>query len=323
MDQSTLERQLPLSTESIVDAVGSGTSPAAKWDRDVAKRALDELFSHAGRYRSSKEYDELMAFLRLFRSYAPFNAMLLHTQMPGARYVAPAHRWRSQYGRRVKPNARPLVILQPMGPVMFVFDVSDTEPMDGAPALPPEVERPFEVYGRKIGSELGWTIENAKRDGIRVYDQQAGSQSAGSIRTTAGGSTLQVQVRERPEPQFITVPLRYQLLLNADHETEARYATLVHELAHLYCGHLGTPNPRWWPDRRGLSTDIEEFEAESVCHLVCRRLGILTRSDQYLSGYLDAHDEIPPISLDRVLVAARMIEEMGMNRLPPRKEPRQ
>jgi len=98
-----------------------------------------------------------------------------------------------------------------------------------------------------------------------------------------------------------------------------RYATLVHELGHLYCGHLGTPNDRWWPNRRGLSLKSREFEAESVAYLVCRRAGIEPPSDEYLSGYLEQDGEVPMISLDRVLTAAGLIEQMGRESMKPRK----
>jgi hypothetical protein len=47
----------------------------------------------------------------------------------------------------------------------------------------------------------------------------------------------------------------------------SKYATLVHELSHLYCGHLGTPNDKWWPDRTELTKEIREFETESICYL--------------------------------------------------------
>lgn len=132
------------------DWPGWSDSPAGAWERDAAKRTLDELFAHTIEYRSSKAYYEMLRFVAGFRWYSPFNAMLVHIQRPGARSVAPAHRWLYKYGRTIKPGARPLVILQPMGPVMFVFDVSDTE---GA-SLPPEVEKPFEVRGGKVGSRL-------------------------------------------------------------------------------------------------------------------------------------------------------------------------
>src|ERR1022692_2633394 len=108
-------------------------------DEEATRRALDELFRLTHQYNSTKAYDELLKFMRRFRFYAPYNAMLIHIQMPGAKFVAPPHRWLHQYRQRIKPGAHPLVILQPMGPVMFVFDVSDTEPLPDAPPLPAEV----------------------------------------------------------------------------------------------------------------------------------------------------------------------------------------
>jgi hypothetical protein len=296
------------------------SSPAGVWQRDSAKRALDDLFSLARQYKSSKEYFELIRFVGRFRFYSPFNAMLVHAQMEGARYVAPPHRWLREYKRRIKTGARPIVILQPKGPVMFVFDVSDTEPEEGAPPLPTKVETPFAVRQGKVGSELWRTIDNAKRDGISVIEKDAGSQSAGSIRVAQPGNELKVLSKVKPAEEYVTVPVRYEMLLNAKHTSEAKYATLVHELAHLYCGHLGTPNEKWWPDRRGLSQEVCEFEAESVSYLLCQRLGIGSPSDEYLSGYLEANEESPQMSLDCMLKASGLIEQMGRDRLKLRKE---
>jgi len=279
------------------------------WNQDASKRALDDLFSNAAKYRTSESYRELLQFITRFHSYAPFNAMLVHVQKPGAKYVLPAHKWMKRYKRTIKPGAQALVILQPMGPVMFVFDVSETE---GA-ALPPEIENPFALKAGKVSGELAKTIHNAKRDGIRVTQPAHGSQLAGSICCT--------QLKDG-ELEFgkAQVPLRYELLLNINHDESVRYSTLVHELAHLYCGHLGTPHPKWWPDRRGLPLDVREFEAESVCFLVCQRIGLETKSDEYLAGYYSENKEVPSISLERVLVSARLIEEMGQRTLPVRKE---
>jgi hypothetical protein len=93
-----------------------------------------------------------MKFISRFRFYSPYNSMLLHLQMAGATFVAPTARWLEEYGRAVKPTARPLVILQPMGPVMFVFDVADTEPLPDTKPLPKEVEHPFETTKGNVGS---------------------------------------------------------------------------------------------------------------------------------------------------------------------------
>ena len=73
-------------------------APSAEWNRDLARKALDELFRLAGEYKSTKEYRELLDFVGQFRFYSPYNAMLVHIQMPGAQYVAPAHRWLGQRG---------------------------------------------------------------------------------------------------------------------------------------------------------------------------------------------------------------------------------
>lgn len=289
-------------------------SPLAEWERDAGTRALDDLFVNAAKYQSTEGYHELLKFITHFHYYAPFNAMLVHIQKPGAKYVLPAHRWQRDHERTIKPSALPIVIMQPGGPVMFVFDISETEGDDSK--LPADVVNPFAIRSGTVGNELSMTIYNAARDGIRVSQAQHGSQLAGSIGPTkTKNATLPFGKKK-----IVHVPLRYELLLNGNHEVSIQYATLVHELAHLYCGHLGTPKENWWPDRRGLPIEVREFEAESVCHLVCKRMGLETTSDQYLSGYYKANKEVPAISLDRVLVSARIIEEMGRETLSLRKE---
>ena len=217
-------------------------SPADRWEEGSARRALDDLFRNAQQYTSSDDFRRLLKFIARFRVYSPFNTMLIHTQMTGARYVAPAYRWERDYDRRIKTGARPIAILQPMGPIMFVFDVADTEPLPNAPPLPPEIERPFEVLEGKIEGELPQAIENCKRDGINVIESKEGAQSAGSIRYAQPGNYLEVTLRLRPQPKYVRVPRLYDLVINSNLSREARYATLAHELAHLYCGHLGTPN---------------------------------------------------------------------------------
>jgi hypothetical protein len=298
-------------------------TPSQLWDEDSAKHALDDLFNATLNYRSSDTYKELINFVRRFRFYSPYNSFLIHVQMPGARFVAPSYRWKKEYGRTIKPNANPIVILQPMGPVMFVFDVTDTEPVPGAKQLPPEVNDPFAIHIGRVGSELGRTIENAKRDGIRILKQNAGSQVAGSIQpnTNKGLPPLQFYIGDDKgaNPRYVEIPVRYEMLYNGNMTKEAAYVTIVHELAHLYCGHLGTPNRKWWPDRRGLDHTVREFEAESVAHLVCSRLGIKSPSDAYLSGYLDQNRQIPKISLECVMKAAGLIENMGKERQKSRK----
>jgi hypothetical protein len=51
-------------------------------DRKHELCALDEMFVSSRRYRSSREYLELLKFISRFRKYAPFNCALLHFQNP-------------------------------------------------------------------------------------------------------------------------------------------------------------------------------------------------------------------------------------------------
>jgi hypothetical protein len=291
----------------------------APLDQESARTALDELFTLARKYSSSAAYLELMRFVGRFRFYSPFNATLIHTQMPGAHFVCTALRWLRDYHREIKIGARPIVILQPMGPILFVFDVSDTAPLANARPLPVAVENPFRVRSGKVGRQLAPTIENAKRDGVRVSERVDGSQRAGSIQWAAAGQHLKFTIAKKAMPKSMQIPVWFELLLNSIHSAEARYGTLVHELAHLYCGHLGTPNDRWWPNRQNLSPAVREFEAESVSYLVCTRLGIDAASDEYLAAYVRKCPAIPPISLDRVMKSVRLLEKMGRATLGLRK----
>lgn len=306
--------ELPLMTQT----------PATQWAEEESKHALDELFNSTITFRKSEEYYGLLKFIKKFRFYSPYNAFLIRIQRPGATFVAPARRWRDLYKRRIRPGANPIMILQPMGPVMFVFDVSDTEPEKNAKPLPSEIERPFEVANGLLGPQLEKTTENAKRDGIRITNQQAGSQRAGSIQWTDGRALPPLRFQTGRDksgaPVYRDVKIRFDILLNGKHSRESQYSTLVHELAHLYCGHIGTPNPKWWPDRRGLSHESQEFEAESVAYLVCSRIGIDCPSAKYLSGYIGPEKMVPDMSVECVMKTAGLIENMGNKRLKLRKK---
>lgn len=70
--------------------------------------------------------------------------MLIHIQKPGSKYVASANEWAKRFNRRIKPEARPLIILRPFGPVSFVFELSDTY---GKEPFPEEFLNPFKVEG--------------------------------------------------------------------------------------------------------------------------------------------------------------------------------
>jgi len=277
---------------------------------------LDELFLLARRYRQSDEYRELLEFIARFRRYSAFNAMLVHIQMPGARYVLPAKRWAKEYHRLPIPGAQPLVMLQPMRPIMFGFDVSQTE---GRP-LPEGFENPFQAYGKLDERALADVIMKAKREGVTVTLRNLGSTLGGYVRKADDphhcvGIGLVERASRSSRGSGGERAAFADIALNANLDRPTNFATLMHELGHLYCGHVGTPDENWWPSRKDLGRSTEEFEAESVSYVVCKRLGIETPAAEYLHGYFEANQKVPPISLHMVLKAVQRIEAMLPDRL--------
>lgn len=298
-------------------------SASAVGPKDERQHALDELFSAAKKYRRSAEYMELMEFISRFHTYSPFNAMLVHVQMPGAKYVLTAKRWRDQHGRTPLEHAQPLVMLQPMSPIMFGFDVSQTE---GAP-LPPGFLSPFQVKGQVDPGCIDRTIANARRDGVDVVTRPLGSTLGGYVRNARDPRHVLGVGQVSDRTQWINdggsrIPVFARITLNANVDDSTNYGTLTHELGHLYCGHVGTPDPKWWPSRVGLSKEAREFEAESVSYLACRRAGLETPAAEYLNGYLRGNEHVPDISLERVLTCARLVEQMGKEKLKSRTKSR-
>lgn len=290
---------------------------------DAAREALDGLVVDALRYRQSAEFARLLHFVRGFRSYKPFNALLVDVQKPGSTFVASASRWRRRYGRRLRVGAQPLVVLQPFGPVMFVYDVSDTEPEPDAPPLPLEVTEPFAVLTpatpAAVHAALLKLVDGAKRDGVRVVDVPFGTQLAGRIGVSRSGHAQQFQVARRPQAVCVDVPVRVDLEVDARQAGSTRYATLAHELGHLYCGHLGTPHERWWPDRRSVDPVAAEFEAEVVAALALGRLDPAAVLPPHLAQHLSSEQLVPQgLDLERVLHAAGLVIEMSTSTMRPR-----
>ncbi|NLN49851.1 MAG: hypothetical protein GX154_12365 [Clostridiales bacterium] len=268
---------------------------------------LDKLFLEVGTYKKGEDYKDLLDFVKKFPKMAPYNAMLLHVQKPGSSFVASAYEWQSRYRRRPKPGARPLVILRPFGPVAFVFELGDTE---GKP-FPKELLEPFSTVGNISQRKLDGFLADLYTEGIVSIQQDYGTSMAGYVEST--NEVINYGTNEKPK----LIRILFNIILNSKLEPTDKIATAFHELGHVFCGHILHKNVKWLPQWRSLSINEKEFEAESVCWLLCERLGIDNPSAQYLSGYLNYNDEIPLVSIDTILKAVGMIEKIldGNNRI--------
>lgn len=271
---------------------------------------LDKLFQEVGTYRYSADYRELLVFARKFPKIAPFNAMLLHMQKPGSSMVATASEWRIRFGRKPIPGARPLVILKPFGPVEFVYELNDTEGKE----LPQIIEQPFEAIGEVTRAMLGIFIDNLYLSGIRVNLQNYGTDFAGQVQRINETANF---TNSKGTIQFKQY---YCITVNENMDNASKLATIYHELGHIFCGHIPCPYQKYIPTRGYLPKEVEEFEAESVCWLLCERQGIKNPSAQYLSTYLKGNGQVPNISLTNVLKAAGEIEQIRKGVSRPRKD---
>jgi hypothetical protein len=263
-------------------------------------KALDSLYREAWDSKWRYGLKDVLAFVRRLPEVGPYNAALLQVQRPGTVHVATLGEWRRRFGRDVKPRANPLVILRPFGPVEFVFDISDTV----GPPVPDEVMRPFATHSDVTSEGVRRFAARLPQAGVGYSEAERGAAAAGSLQETA--TPRQELAGGRP------FPVHYDLVVNQDLDAGAKFATIAHELGHLFCGHLGAPDGAKHPARPGLDEATGEFEAESVSWLICGRVGIETPSGQYLGGYLDGDGAPPPdVSLEAIFKAVRLIEEIG------------
>lgn len=262
------------------------------FEADVARSLLDQLLADSRLYTKSADYRALLDFVIRLRNFAPFNAMLLQVQKPELSYAASAPDWRDRFGRAPKEGARPLVILWPFGPVAFVYDVLDTEGAE----LPEDVSSFFASGGIDAMKITTLTHLAGKRD-IELAFIDVGDRSAGSI-----------QVIKRPtKPKD---PSHYRLRINRNHGANVQFATLAHELGHLFLGHLGPDKALNVPQRARPDHSQMELEAESVAYLVCARNGVVSKSETYLKNHVKPDTNVDHLDLYQIMRATGQVESL-------------
>jgi hypothetical protein len=245
-----------------------------------------------------------MRYIARFPNYSAFNGLLLYLQNPSATYVATARTWAQKFRRQPRRDAKPLVILAPMAPILFLFDMQDTE---GAP-VPSILLRPRKSKMQLLGKIHTNTLHNAALHGIAVYETTL----ANGETDTASRSTP--ALRKKFQNLNLKKDTSYLILIDKTQTLEDRYAALAYELGHIFCSHLGIDRHAWWPERGDLNVNGEKIEAETVAYLVCRRSGLQAGSENYLLNYSEAHPEIPLFSINAVIQAVGYIEDMGRHR---------
>ena len=279
------------------------------------KSNLDILFSKVRQFRSSKYFRDLLRVCGRFRHLSPFNAMLVNLQKPESRWVLREHEWLRDYHRRLKPNAQPLIILVPFGPVDYLFEIGDTESDLG---LFPDtdddilryIEEPFQTKRDVNEKELKRVMERCAYHGISFDMQMNAGVNFGAKIELLNKPRYNKQVSVKKE-QYMNLEAPFLISVNKNAKRGQQMASIAHELGHLFCGHLRQPIG-WqpWP-MRFLRHEVEEFEAESVAWLICDRLNIEPSSVEYLAGYLDKNDTIPQeVSIETIFKAFNSVWDL-------------
>lgn len=269
---------------------------------EIAKSLLSNLLDQSRLYHQSKDYKELLDFITRLRNFAPFNAFLINLQKPGLRFAASQHDWRHRFGREVKEGARPLLILWPFGPVALVYDVDDTE---GEP-LPDSALQAFRTVGELTKKHIIGFMHPLLGQGIELKLIEYGDAHAGHIQSGQKPEVMEVRqrstdVKKRPA---------YLIRVNSKHDPNVQFVTLIHELAHLYLGHLGPDKYLKIAERSRPKHEQEELEAESVAYLICKRNGVESKSEEYLANFVNANTTMGSLDFYLILKAAGQIETM-------------
>lgn len=259
------------------------------------KSTFDNLVGLTFSYRSSKKFFDFLRFNVKLKNYSPFNVALIYTQNQNAEYVATKKDWEKLHNRIVAYEAKPMIILAPFHPILMVFDIRDTS---GEP-LPERCFSTFWAEGYLPTKELSSLEMFLRKFKVKVDYKHLDITQAGYIQNV-------VNLNADDEPHNSDF---FSLIINASHTDIVKFATLVHEIGHLLCGHLGSLDGV--KDRRILTLTEREFEAESISYIVCSRLGIRTNSDEYLSGYVQNENFIPKnVSVDLILKISSKIEQV-------------
>ncbi|HRP06605.1 MAG TPA: ImmA/IrrE family metallo-endopeptidase, partial [Opitutaceae bacterium] len=102
----------------------------------------------------------------------------------------------------------------------------------------------------------------------------------------------------------------YSIQVNRNHSAPVQFVTIAHELAHLYLGHLGPDKKLNIPERPRPDHAQEELEAESVAYLVCARNGVESKSQTYLTHFVEKNTTVEKLDIYQVMRAAGQIETL-------------
>ncbi|TIH36148.1 ArdC-like ssDNA-binding domain-containing protein [Subtercola vilae] len=246
--------------------------------------------------RNTERWAAFLDFATAFHTYSLNNLLLILAQKPEASRVAGFRKWQT-LGRQVRKGETGIRIFGystkkitedddngeaqekrvARFPILSVFDISQTDPAEGAPDATALTEQLTGTADFGVTTALtahlisdGWTV---------------------SYRSLPGTMNGYADAAEM------------SVVLDVNLSTEHRAKTLIHETAHILMDHTG--DPAEYAEHRGLM----ETEAESVAYVVAGLVGFDTSaySIGYIAGWADANTDMIKSAAARVLRTAHQI----------------
>ena len=292
---------------------------AENYVKSYKRRGYGFLFQKIiedGRY---DRFLEFAVWIWVTRRWSLFNSALIFLQRTGCVWLLPEEKWKDM-GRTIKSSATPIVIMVPFGPVAFVYDLADTEG-NRVPHQFQSFTDFIEPPPQPVGEEVLRSLKNLCASlGIVYSERQMGAAQAGEVKRLLQAKIFRegnALKNEKPKIGW------FEIIINQNCNTTQKAIAVLHELGHIFCGHFSMDKEKKkmlsfnFPDRsyEKLDEGRREWEAEKVCEIVCRILGLQYDSSKYLSGYQcafsgEARDGSLRITLDAADKLIRPIDRL-------------
>ena len=255
-----------------------GAQKKTSTDRAEARRQLaaqlhETITEKVDALTDTEQWTAYLAAAAAFHSYSFNNVLLIMAQLPHAVQVAGFRKWQEQ-GRQVRKGEKAIRIFGyssrtvtetdpdtgeeskrkvPTYPVLSVFDISQTDPIEGHPQLEP-------IARRLEGEDTAAILD-------RVRDVMTG-QGWTVTREPIPGSTN----------GYTTLDGSRRIVVDATLSPAQAAKTMIHEAAHAVMHAAADVNPA------ELHRGRAEVEAESVAYVLAGLLGLDT--SEYSIGYI-------------------------------------
>lgn len=248
-----------------------------------------QLVDQVARLTTSDDWEAMLATAARFHNYSPNNVLLILMQRPDATKVAGYRTWLS-LGRHVRKGEKGIAILAPCRysveqangdkvsvlrgfKVEHVFDISQTDGDDLCDVRPVLLDGDVPAIWSALVAQCeaaGYTVER------------------GDCHGGANG---------------VTNPLTRTVRVRSDVSLAQATKTLLHELAHIKCGHVDSMLDY------ALHRGICEVEAESVAYVVAAATGFDTGSYSlpYVAGWAGGDVDKVRKTADKVVRVAHTI----------------